>query len=126
MSKIEFPIVVKRFIAQKPYSMYKCGGMAKVRPCGEEYRNKTYLGFFLGEITTGIYALYNKETQELTASCHGNPAIFVPELNKIIFGYESWWSRIESEEELREITDADIQNTWYVKALKDMEREEEA
>ena len=45
----------------------------------------------------------------------GNPAIFVPELGKIIFGMESWWGRIKSEEELKDITDGDIENVWHVK-----------
>jgi hypothetical protein len=35
-------------------------------------------------------------------------------------GYESWWGQINSPEELKAITDVDIQNVWYVKALKEM------
>jgi hypothetical protein len=53
--------------------------------------------------------------------CSYNPAIFVPELNKVIFGYESWWSEITTEEELNNvITDHTIENVWYVKLLKSM------
>ena len=29
------------------------GALVKVRPCGEEYENKTYLGFLIGEIALG-------------------------------------------------------------------------
>ena len=39
----------------------------------------------------------------------------MPELGKIIFGMESWWGRIKSEEELKDITDGDIENVWHVK-----------
>ena len=49
-----------------------------------------------------------------------NPAIYVPVLDKIIWGYGSWWGPIKSEEHLKQITDEDIQNIWYVKALKQL------
>lgn len=39
---------------------------------------------------------------------------------KIIFGMESWWSRIKSEKELMDITNDDIEDVWYVKMLKGM------
>lgn len=122
---IKYPIIVNEIKLREPYSLYKQGGLAKVRPCRDEYNGKTYLGFFLGEITTGTYCVYNSDTQELEVACSGNPAIFVPELNKIIFGYESWWSRIEREEDLRDITNNDIENVWYVKAIKELMQKEE-
>mgnify|MGYP000282015848 FL=1 len=40
------------------------------------------------------------------------------------FGAESWWSIIENPEELKDITDDDINSQWYVKALKAMHKEE--
>lgn len=49
-----------------------------------------------------------------------NPAIFVPELNKIIWGMECWWSEIESIDKSKAITDKDIENQWYVQLLKSM------
>jgi len=52
---------------------------------------------------------------------YGNPAIFVFDLNEIIFGYESWWGVIESEKQLKEITNDVIDNVWYVKALKQID-----
>lgn len=55
-----------------------------------------------------------------TYSWRGNPAMLVPQLNKIIYGCGSWWHRIKSEKELREITDGDINNTWYVKMAHQM------
>lgn len=51
-----------------------------------------------------------------------NPAIWVPELEKVVWGDSSWWGPIEKKEDAeRLITDADIQNVWYVKALKRLE-----
>ena len=32
-----------------------------------------------------------------------NPGIFVPELGKIIYGCESWWSEIDNPEDLRDM-----------------------
>lgn len=46
------------------------------------------------------------------------------DLQRIIFGAESWWGIIESLEELKDITDDDINNIWYVKALKAMHKDE--
>jgi hypothetical protein len=49
-----------------------------------------------------------------------NPAIFVFDLKKIVYGAESWWGMVESEDDLRDITDSTIDNVWYVKAMKEM------
>ena len=92
------------------------GALVKVRPCGEEYENKTYLGFLIGEIALGSSITTIDDKIQLNFSGH-NPAIFVPELKKVIYGCSSWWSEIESEEELKEITNNDIENVWYVKML---------
>lgn len=96
------------------------GKLVKVRPCGDEYKDKTYLGIYLGEsaIDHNI-ALYEK-TNILGITTMSNPAIFVPELKKVVYGCQSWWSRIESEDQLEEITDKDINDTWYVQLLRGM------
>lgn len=95
----------------------KMGALVKVRPCGEEYGNKTYLGFLIGEIALGSSITTIDDKIQLNFSGY-NPAIFVPELKKVIYGAGSWWSEIESEEELKEITNDDIENVWYVKLLQ--------
>jgi hypothetical protein len=116
---IEYPITVTA-IEQKPidYSdiLYKSyvGKSVAVRPCGAE---KTYLGVFLGELPTSSNVSLDKNGK-LTVSHMFNPAMFVPELNKIVFGCESWWKVLQNEEDFSSITDADIDNVWYVKALK--------
>jgi hypothetical protein len=50
-----------------------------------------------------------------------NPAIFVPTLGKLLYGCELWWSKISSPDDLRTISDADIDNVWYVQALKSLQ-----
>jgi len=56
----------------------------------------------------------------LNVSTTTNPAIFVFELNKIIYGMESFWAIIETKEDLKDITKDDIDNVWYVKLLKQL------
>ncbi len=117
---IEYPITVSKINTDSEiYTLGKdrIGKFAKIRPCGEEYGSKTYLGLFLGELPIGIHITHNPETLELNASYSCNPAIFVFDLNKIVYGCESWWSVIENEGDLKQITDIDINNVWYVRAL---------
>jgi hypothetical protein len=47
-----------------------------------------------------------------------NPAIYVPALKRLVFGAGSWWGEIKTEDDLKEITDKDINDVWYVQALK--------
>ena len=106
--------------------MCKTGELVSIRPVGEEYGKKTFLGIYLGEMAQNASFQYDKENKTITAGFgFYNPAIFVPALKKTIYGYESWWGKIESEEQLHQITDNDINNVWYVKALKEMASEQE-
>lgn len=124
---IKFPISVKSVKVDdlfrdrnSPTSLGgKCGDLVKVRPCAKEYKNKTYLGILLGDLPYGPVVTYNKENGELKVTSYGNPAILVPAVGKIIWGCESWWGHIEKEEDLKDITDKDINNTWYVKAIRE-------
>lgn len=93
------------------------GGLVKIRPCGKEYGDKTYLGFLIGDVALG--SSIKIEDEKIVCERSGyNPGIYVPELDKVIYGCESWWSKIKSEEELKEITNENIENTWYVKLLQ--------
>ncbi len=126
MSEIKFPIEITGidFRDGKPTDplFHNIGDLVSVRPCGEEYKGKTYFGILLGDFPLGMRGTYNPESKKLTVGpSMMNPAIFVPDLKKIIYGCGSWWAVIESEDELRKITDEDIENTWYVKLLKSME-----
>jgi hypothetical protein len=46
-------------------------------------------------------------------------------LKKIVFGYESWWSKIDDPDKLKDIGDDDIDKTWYVQMFKEMARARE-
>lgn len=73
-----------------------------------------------GELPIQILSSYNPDTGILTNSTMQNPGIFVPELRKIVYGCGSWWREIKSVDELKAITDEDIENTWYVQLLQNM------
>lgn len=120
---MEFPLTINGIESKKLYYkgfLHQQGGLVKVRPCGEEYGKKTYLGFYLGDLPLAITHIFNEESGILKAFTHDNPAIFVPELGKIIWGCESWWDEIKNENEIKEITDDDISNVWYVKLAKQL------
>lgn len=68
---------------------------------------------------------HKESTGQLINSTMNNPAIFVPELKKIIYGCESWWKTIRSVDEFSKISNEDINNTWYVKLLQSMNQPEE-
>ena len=126
-SEFEYPMEIsgiKRGQLQN-INTKKTGSLVKIRPCSDEYEKKTYLGIYIGDIPVEpVVGLYTK-TNILSMTYVANPAIFVPELKKVIFGYESWWGEIKSEEELKEITDDDIDNVWYVQLLKEIGKKED-
>lgn len=120
---IEYPIEVSKINTDNNRSFYRdeqMGRFVKIRPCGEEYEDKTYLGLYLGDMPIGHNISHNPETNELNVSFSTNPGIFVFDLNKIIYGMESWWGIINNEKDLKEITNSDINNIWYVKVLKEL------
>jgi hypothetical protein len=121
---IQYPIAVSKInesgLKNSSYRDSEIGRFVKIRPCKDEYKDRTYLGLFLGESPIGLHISHNRSTKELSISYHKNPAIYVFDLKKIIYGIESWWGIIEKEEDLKEISDIDIDNVWYVKALKSM------
>ena len=104
---------------------YKTGMPVAVRPCDEEYEGKTFLGFYLGDLPLQNTISFNEEKGILKVGTHNNPAMFVPEHGRIIWGCGSWWHEIKSEDDLKQITDEDIENTWYVKLAKSMCKEKQ-
>lgn len=103
----------------------ECGCLCEISPCGQEYQGKSYIGIYLGELPFSIYTSFDDKTGILKNQTMNNPAIFVPELKKIIYGCESWWRKIERIEDFRGISEEDIQNTWYVQLLKGLKTKEE-
>ena len=93
----------------------------RVRPCAEEFKNQTYLGWLLGDMALSQMIKLSPEGVLTVSMAAHNPAIFVPELKRVIFGCESWWSALSAPADLAEISNAAINNTWYVMALKDLE-----
>lgn len=118
---IEYPITVskidtKSFLEEGLYDKH-IGKFVKIKPCAEEYKDKTFIGIFLGELPIAPRITHNNDTKILSIRTIQNPAIFVPEIKKIIYGNESWWSFIEDlSDDI--ITKEDIENTWYIKLLK--------
>lgn len=100
------------------FSGGKCGDWIAVRPCGEKYGNKTYLGVLIGEVALSMGVTFDKKANQLgVMRFRHNPMIYIPQLSEVVWGCESWWGKIRDPAHLRQITDDDIQNVWYVKAL---------
>lgn len=117
---IEYPIQVSK-IDQNPIDYQDCLYKSYIgKPVKVRFGKKTYLGVFIGELPTSAHIVHNEETGVLTVNHMTNPAMFVPELNRLVFGSESWWSVIESPEDFTEITDDDINNVWYIRMAKSM------
>jgi hypothetical protein len=122
---IEFPVEVSAVDTRPTHAVRmeeKVGAWCSIRPCSE---NKTYLGVYLGDLMLSAMHSYNIKDKVLTVFPHTNPAIFVPDLKRVVWGCESWWGIIKGPDDLRKITDANIQNIWYVKALKELSSDPE-
>ncbi len=114
--KFKQPIQVNVIkIQNEGFNRLEHGFYVSVRPASG---NKTYLGIMIGDAPLFVWGQYNKDRSEAEVNFHRNPAIFVPDLMKVVLGCESWWGKIEKPEDLQQISDADINNVWYVKALK--------
>ncbi len=95
-----------------------CGDMVAVRPVNARYGGRTYLGILIGEIAQSLSVVIGKDGLIKADPSMHNPAMFVPDLGEMVFGHGSWWSVIEDETQLEDITDADIDGVWYVRALR--------
>ena len=102
-----------------PLDQRGCGDMVVIRPCDKKYKKKTYLGIYLGDMALSIHHTIKDNIVTSDFAMH-NPAIYVPDIKKVIFGCGSWWSRIKNKEDLKQITDKDIDNVWYVRTLKEL------
>lgn len=123
---IEYPLIINEIKNEEINTkglFHKTGSLCEIKPCAEEYGGRSYLGFYLGELPIAIQSSFNTETKILTNRVMPNPAIFVPELKKIIYGCESWWRVIKSVDDFKGVSEEDINNTWYVQALRMMTEE---
>lgn len=121
---ILFPISVSsiKYNDIRPYGMDKIGTPCRIRLAEKDSDKTTYLGFYLGELPYIPTSFFDKKVKQLTFSVINNPAIYVPDLGRIVFGAESWWSFIDREEysNIPDITDGAINKQWYVQMLKDL------
>ena len=101
-------------------SLHEQGSLVAVRPCGDGYGDETFLGLYLGELPWTVSACLDRDTGVLRVGTVPNPAIYVFKLARIVRGCESWWRPIDGPEDLAEITDRDIDDTWYVRLMRDM------
>lgn len=131
MSEIKYPITVTGIDFEDnepikpPLFGGKTGDFVSIRPCAKQYEGKTYLGILIGEAPLNIGVEFDVKTGRLKVDRYSyNPAILIPSLGKIIYGAESWWGRIKTPDDLRKITDQDIENVWYVRALKKLVAED--
>lgn len=99
----------------------KVGQMVMVRMCDKT--KATHLGVYLGEFPMQLLHQFDKETKRIEVFPNLNPAMLVPKLGRIVWGCESFWGPIESENQLRQVTDAEISDIWYIKALKELSTE---
>jgi hypothetical protein len=121
--EIQYPIEVAKVSpkARALPSLWGVGSWVAVRPVLDNPDQKTYLGVFLGDFPVPEPTIaYHVKTKELMVLMRANPAIYVPDLKKVVRGYESWWARLKTPEELKQITNRDIENVWYVRALREM------
>lgn len=95
------------------------GTLVRVRPCDERYGGKTYLGILVADAPMQLSVSYDRD--EKTLSVHPsmlNPMMVLPDTGDIVWGCESWWSAIEDPSELRDVTDEEIEGTWYMRLLR--------
>lgn len=124
---IEYPIEVAKIDTDKIDTsglFHETGCLVEIKPCAEEYGGKSYIGIYIGELPISITVSYNKKEKGLKVGTLGNPAIFVPDLKKIIYGCESYWREIKGVDDFKGITKEEIESQWYVKLLKDMSKGE--
>jgi hypothetical protein len=95
------------------------GDLASVRPAGADAR--TYLGVYLGAQCVHDSASLDPATGILRfRKFGGNPTFWVPGLKRVIYGMGCWYSKIDSPEKLKAITDSDIDAVPYVQIMKAM------
>lgn len=121
MKEIKYPITVNdiELKSLEPWNPLgrPPGTPVSVRPVDDD---KTYLGFYLGDFPYMSMVRYDRTTGVLTFNAAANPCIFIPELNRTVFGAECWWQILKNTDELKAITDETIKSQWYVQMANAM------
>lgn len=106
-------------LVRKP-EFAECGQYVAINPLKSR---KTYLGVLIGELA-GPAVTYDRETKALSlTSGYGTTAIWVPELNKVVMGYESQSEKIKNPEEITKFVSAEG-TFWYEHALKQLKEKQ--
>ena len=113
---IEYPLTVDSIKVDEPKPKRIKFTPVLVRPCSDD---KTYFGILLGDFPYNSYVEYREKTKELRGCHMMNPCIMIPELKRVVFGAECWWSKIDESDisDIQEISDSCIDDQWYVKLL---------
>ena len=122
LNGLPFPLAVENVLVEQPeigdVSGTRIGSIVVVRPCDPAFEDKTYLGILVGEMPLHIALQYDADAKELIAySAWSNPMIVIPSESAIVYGYESWWKAVGSEDDLKDITDDEILSQPYMVAL---------
>lgn len=96
-----------RFGGTKPIKG-KCGFPVKICPISKEDNpdQEWFFGIFLGEVALSIAHIISGKVLTSKHSFY-NPAIYVPDLGKIVYGVESWWEEIRASADLVGIASVD-------------------
>ena len=101
----------------------RIGTPVRVRPCGEGFGGRTYLGILVGDLPHLPYAKLDVDTGRLRFGAVSNPLILLPTEGKAVWGAESWWSALAPGDDLggiADIRDEEIMGAWYMRGIIDM------
>lgn len=117
---IQYPLTINGLDIEpmEAWDLHSIGDLVAVRPCSDNPDGKTYLGLYLGEQPWFLSASYQRTDKCLHVRSACNPMIYIFAAKTIVRGANSWWTRIKSEADMKDITDDAINNTWYVQMLK--------
>lgn len=116
---IEYPLTIDGIEITQPRAHRIEFAPVRVRLCND---NKTYFGILLGEFPWITSASLKKDDSKLRVFTHNNPCILIPDKRSIVFGAECWWQRIVPGEDISDIVDEDIENVWYVRLIKEIQK----
>jgi hypothetical protein len=130
MSKIDLETPVKtieiqeNMVVPRIVAPYHSGEFVAIRPINKDKsEEKTYFGIMLGDMNIGFGHRLDGDTITVTGHI-GNPAIFVPKLAQIVYGAESFWKLIQSEEQLTAIEDDDLKR-WASQIAEQITKRQE-
>lgn len=115
---VQLPIIVSQIDIvgdQRMENRYGYAGkLVRVRPLVENPNNLTYVGIYLGELIDAPKVFYYSGPNKLRIDNSYTPAIFVPALNRVVWGSNVFWDRPANDKDLfREVTQNEIDSVGY-------------